>query len=231
MASPPVWLACAALAESDGARPPDWLSEPERTRLAAITAPGRRAQFVAGRRLARRLLAEAFGGDAWADWALDAAADAPPRVLRAPTPAGRAARVAITHSGELAACAVSMAGIGLDLECPRRPRELARLVPAVCCDDERRRLAALDAGARPAFFDLVWTLKEAWFKRRGEGLDLGRLPRLCTRPGPGEGRVWQVPGVTLALLAPAEAELRWRTLPPAPACAPQAWCVLAEEDG
>jgi len=206
--SAPVWLACAALAEGDGVQAPDWLSASERARLAAVSAPGRRAQFVAGRRLARRLLAEAFGGEAFADWALDAAPDAPPRVLRGPSRAAAAARVAITHSAELVACAVSAVDIGLDLECPRRPRELGRLAEAVCCDDERRLLAALDPEARQAAFDIVWTLKEAWFKRRGEGLDPGRLPRLRTRAGPGEGRVWQLPGITLALLAPVDAELR-----------------------
>jgi len=50
--SAPVWLACAALAEGDGVQAPDWLSASERARLAAVSAPGRRAQFVAGRRLA-----------------------------------------------------------------------------------------------------------------------------------------------------------------------------------
>ncbi|MBK1612142.1 hypothetical protein CKO44_01490 [Rubrivivax gelatinosus] len=227
---PHVRLACAAVADDDGAAAPSWLSAAELQRLAAIAAPRRRAQFVAGRRLLRRLLAAGYGGDAVADWVLTAGENRPPTVECRPAGAPAALFVSITHSGGLVACAAAEAPVGIDLELPRRPRDLDALAGAVFGAREHRAWLALDAVARASRFHTIWTLKEAWFKRRGEGLDLKRLPTLQAEPAAhGEGRVWQGGGATLALLAPADAATLW--LQPAEPFGgePQRWQLLPDE--
>jgi 4'-phosphopantetheinyl transferase len=191
----------------------DWLSETERARLATFSAPGRRAQFLAGRLGARQLLAASHGGDALADWCLDAAHDAPPRLQRGLC----ALHVALSHSGDHVACAVSTEPLGLDLEVPRRQRDIAALCAGVCTSAEQARLQALPVDRRAGHFYRMWTLKEAWLKRRGEGVSPARLTTLHTQAqaphGTAEGRVWQQGGLTLALLAPPSLPLQWHATP------------------
>lgn len=210
MACVSLWLGrVTAMAAQAAALGQDWLSETERARLATLSAPGRRAQFLAGRLGARQLLAASHGGDALADWCLDAAPDAPPRLQRGLC----ALHVAISHSGDGVACAVSAEPLGLDLEVPRRQRDIAALCAGVCTTAEQARLQALPVARRTGHFYRVWTLKEAWLKRRGEGVSPARLAALHTQAQApheaAEGRVWQQGGMTLALLAPASLPLEW----------------------
>ncbi|WP_454726434.1 MULTISPECIES: 4'-phosphopantetheinyl transferase family protein [Cupriavidus] len=147
--------------------PAAWMSAAELHRLDALRAGRRAAQFVAGRWLARALLAQACGGG-WQDWSLDAAPDAPPQAS-GPLPA----HVSISHSGGLVACAAGHAALGLDLECVRPRRGLGALIDAVSSAAERAAMPALLAGddaARLAAFFELWTLKEAWLKRAGGAL-------------------------------------------------------------
>lgn len=205
-----LWLGrVAPTAAQAAAAGRDWLSDTERTRLDTISAPQRRAQFLAGRWGARQLMAAAHGGDALADWCLSASHDAPPRLER-----GRQALcVAITHSGDHVACAASPEPVGLDLEVPRRNRNIATLSTGVCTAEEQLRLRALPVPERAGHFYRAWTLKEAWLKCRGEGISLTRLAALHTRALPtrdgAEGRLWQQGDVTLALIAPASLQVQW----------------------
>jgi len=147
--------------------PARWMSAQEARRLGELRAGPRAAQFVAGRWLARALLAQACGG-AWQDWSLDAAPDGPPRAS-GPVPA----HVSISHSGGLVACAAGHAPLGLDLECVRPRRGLDALIGAVSSAAERAAMPALlaaDEAARLAAFFELWTLKEAWLKRAGGAL-------------------------------------------------------------
>lgn len=210
MASVSLWLGSVThMAAQATALGPDWLSDTERARLATLSAPGRRAQFLAGRLGARQLLAASHGGAALADWCLDAAHDAPPRLQRGLC----ALHVAISHSGDRVACAISAEPLGLDLEVPRRQRDIAALCAGVCTTAEQARLQALPADQRAGHFYRIWTLKEAWLKRRGEGVSPARLAALHTQAQApheaAEGRVWQQGGLTLALLAPTSLPLEW----------------------
>lgn len=225
-------LACvadmAARAEAAGC---EWLSASERARLDAITAPGRRAQFLAGRWCTRQLLADEYGGDASRDWSLAAGAQEPPRLLRSPL--SNALCVAISHSGDWVACAVSSQPVGLDIEAPpRRERDVAALAHAVCTPREQARLSALAGADRQAHFLVVWTLKEAWLKQRIEGVSPGRLAALHTQAAAitdANARVWCAAGLTLALAAPLAAPLQWRGGPHELAQVPcSLWRVLAD---
>jgi 4'-phosphopantetheinyl transferase len=195
----------AAVAEAAGRQ---WLSDAERARLEAITAPGRRAQFVAGRWTLRQLLAGEMGGDALRDWPLTAGIDGPPR-LQAACPAD--VHLAISHSGDWLACALATVPIGLDIEVPKPRRHLDGLVAAVFTASEQAAVAAAEPSARADLFHTIWTLKEAWLKRHAEGVSPGRLAQVHTRPAtPAEAnaRVWSGGGLTLALVAPGDVELK-----------------------
>ncbi|WP_454740507.1 hypothetical protein [Cupriavidus necator] len=68
------WLRLGSVTELAAQAPEaqSWMTEGELARLAAMQSARRRGQFVAGRWLARTLLAEAFGG-VWQAWTLTAA--------------------------------------------------------------------------------------------------------------------------------------------------------------
>ena len=168
------------------------LSPTERGRLARISSAKRRAEFLAGRLLLRRLLAATLGGDA-RDWSLTAAEDGPPLV---PSDAG--VHLALSHSGGWVAGAVSTSPAGLDLETPGRARDVLALAANVCTPDEQSCLCALQGDARDAAFREMWTLKEAWLKRRGEGVSPARLAAVGTREGGAGAWTWVSPEVTLA---------------------------------
>lgn len=179
----------ASEAEADLLR---WLSASEQGRLARITSAKRRAEFLAARLLMRRLLAATLGGEP-RDWSLSTSDDGPPR-----TAADAGVNLALSHSGHWVAVAASRVPVGLDLETPGRPRDLSALAEAVCTPSEQMRLAALAGPAREAAFREVWTLKEAWLKRRGEGIAPQRLAALNTWPGGADAWTWSAPEVTLA---------------------------------
>lgn len=196
----------AAEAEAAGQ---GWLSDAERARLDAMSAPGRRAQFLAGRLALRQLLADELGGEALRDWPLSAGIDGPPRVL---VPPHGALQLAMSHSGDWLACAVATTPIGLDIETPRPRRNVDGLVRAVFTEGEQAAVAAAGPARRTELFYAIWTLKEAWLKRHAEGVSPGRLMQVQTQRAPSteaNAGVWCCGELTLALLAPGDAELRW----------------------
>ena len=94
---------------------------------------------------------------------------------------------------------------------------------------------AMQPELRSAHLHAMWTLKEAWFKRRGTGLELSRLGFLETDrspAGPAGATLWQAEAFAMALLAPRHAAIR---IVDAGACLPaaEAWrvgqCLSASE--
>jgi 4'-phosphopantetheinyl transferase len=205
-----VHLACAEVAALLQQAPPpaQWLTEGEQARLAEIVAPRRRDQFLAARWQARWLLARVFGGVPQR-WALEAPRDAPPRV-----PARSDLVLSISHSGARTACALAGAAVGLDLEQPQRRRDLAGLVALCCTPREQAMFEGLAEPQREALFYQLWTVKEAWLKRRGEWIAPQRLVQLEARPDDRGGiRAWTGEAWTLALCADAQ-EVRWWSAQP-----------------
>lgn len=188
-----LWLDRIAPLSAEAAGLPAGVWSPgEQARLGRITSAKRRAEFLAGRLLLRRLLARARGGDPL-QWTLSAPDDGPPSSAAAP-----GLHLGLSHSGDWVAAAASPASVGIDLETPGRPRDVLALADAVCTQAERDRLRALQGPAREEAFRVLWTLKEAWLKRRTEGVAPDRLAALCTRPGGGEAWAWTCPEVALA---------------------------------
>lgn len=198
-----------------------WLTSAEQSRLQAIGAPLRRRQYLAGHWLVRMLAAEAFGGEP-GQWRFDIDADPRPRLSFA----GTQVWASISHSGDRVAAAVAVDPIGLDLELPRRPRDLMALANFLFAPEEVALVAAADDATRAQVFYRYWALKEARGKRGGEGLQPSQARRVNALPsalGEAEALHWPLPsGGTLAVAAwpgmqvdtvgfePADAATGWR---------------------
>jgi 4'-phosphopantetheinyl transferase len=194
-------LASAPLADT-------WLTDTERARLGLLVTGKRRSHFLAARWQARWLLAQAYGGLPQ-EWPLEAPEGAPPQLAQRDD-----LFLSISHSGAYTACALATAPIGLDLETPPvRRRNVAGLMELCCTLAERQLLAGPDC---ESLFHELWTVKEAWLKRRGEGLAPRRLQELDARPAAeGEVRTWKGEGFRVALCA-QDAATKWHTPKPQP---------------
>ncbi|MBI2769169.1 MAG: 4'-phosphopantetheinyl transferase superfamily protein [Burkholderiales bacterium] len=199
----------AALSAAAQAHGLDWLSADERLRLGALTAPPRRAQFIAGRWLLRQLLVQVYGGKP-EHWPLSAPAHGAPRLQPAARQPG--VSIAISHSADHVACAVSGEPVGLDIESTLRERDFPALVAAVGTDSERRHMHSLEPARRAAFFYGLWSLKEAWLKSRGEPMTPGRMAQLETaavNQDVANAWLWRMPEFVIAVVAPPAAQPQW----------------------
>jgi|GEM_PF-653732 len=195
----------------------DWLSEEEQARLSAMSAPRRRAQFIAGRWLARRCLS-AHAGGRWQDYALSAPEDGPPQVLTSPA-AAEHRYFSLSHSGDWLACAVSRETVGVDVECSDRARDFQAINEWM---HEPEALLTTPSGAQEqqAWFYAQWTLKEAWLKHATSAVPANASvapPRPSMRSArfracmgdEGVALVGQGRGFTVAVYPATRATLRW----------------------
>ncbi len=74
----------------------------------------------------------------------------------------------LSHAGIYAACAVSSADIGIDIERVRKVSEA--LMNKCCTKEELAFLTRLDETERNRRFCRIWTRKESYVKATGEGL-------------------------------------------------------------
>ncbi|AXQ29282.1 hypothetical protein D0B54_11535 [Solimonas sp. K1W22B-7] len=172
------YAALDAAAQSAGL---GFLSSSERRRHDSFTAAARRQQFVASRWLARELLAEHYGGQPL-DWELSSEPNAPPAVASGDY---RHLKLGLSHSGGWVGCAVSEHPVGLDLETLTRPRKVMLIAATACNEAECAELSALPPDRQLAVFYRMWTLKEAWLKQRGLGLDFSLMRGLHAQPAKG----------------------------------------------
>lgn len=143
------------------------LSQEEEVRAARFHFPADRDRFVTGRALARVLLSTTDGTPA-AAWRLEVDARGRPGVAdRGPgTPA-----FSITHTRGLVACALALRGeVGLDAECSLREHDFDALARRYFAREEVDHLERFEGAERRRAFYVVWTLKEAFLKARGEGI-------------------------------------------------------------
>jgi 4'-phosphopantetheinyl transferase len=81
-------------------------------------------------------------------------------------------RFSLSHTRGLVACAVSRDGeVGVDAECRSHINDLERLMAGVCSADEYAQVRAAPAPEQLAGFLDLWSLKEAYVKACGTGID------------------------------------------------------------
>ena len=189
---------------------PAWLGDDERARLAGITDPTRAAQFVAGHCLARHLAASLSGGSA-EHWRLVVGAEGRRRLEHAQFAPLFAS---ISHARSLLAVAVGPQPLGVDLETSGRSRDWLAVARSVFSPAEVQALEALPETGRESSFLTTWTLKEAWAKRSGRGLQRQAARRCTARacdPADAEAWTWwQTGSGPLALAAWAGASVHAR---------------------
>jgi len=147
-------------------------------RLAHITHPRRRAQFILGRILLIRALRVKFGSVADV-WRLETEAEKP-RITGAGAP-----EISLSHSGELVACAVAPVAIGLDVEYCRE-LDFISLAEQFCSPEQLHAFRRLPKAEMAEGFYRLWTLHEASFKLSGRFVspmeDGGIRSHECFRP-------------------------------------------------
>jgi 4'-phosphopantetheinyl transferase len=157
-----VWLLdTGTLADETLAGHADWLAASERERLSRFLRPSRRRQYVAGRVLARCVLAQALGVDA-RSIRLDEKHGAAPVLVE---PSDGHAGFSISHSGRWVACAASASTrVGLDIEIIDAARDTNALAEQAFDDSRRDWLAARPDETRLRDFFHLWSSMEARFK-------------------------------------------------------------------
>lgn len=167
-------LAAAAMAEGLG-----WLTEVEAVRLQAMRAQVRRDSFLAGHWQARKLVAHWLGVRA-SRISLASFADGRPSVCLddAPVPLS----LSLSHSDDWLAVALGEVAVGVDVELPRRLRDIDALADFMFSPSDQQRLQAADTGERERVFFELWAMKEARVKRSGEGLHPRTSRKLGVRP-------------------------------------------------
>lgn len=153
----------------------DALSDSEQSRWASFGSDKRRHVFLAGRMLARWVLARRLGLPASKALALSLEIDA---LGRSSLPAHPELGLSISHSGKGIACAAAEGAVGVDIEDLSRQRDFLALAAQVHGAEQAAALAAQALDAQAESFYRGWTLKEAWLKRQGLGLDWARMRRL-----------------------------------------------------
>jgi 4'-phosphopantetheinyl transferase len=141
------------------------LEPADRTRFESYRNEGDRTMFLAGRVMARALVASALGV-APHGWRWREGPHGRPEVDSPET----TIRFNLAHSAGLVACAIANGrDVGVDVEYLRRRPVDPQVVRRYCSPDEVRDIEA----HQPAWHDrflLYWTLKEAYLKARGLGI-------------------------------------------------------------
>ena len=143
------------------------LDSAERNRAGKFRAERDRRRFVVAHATLRIVLAEYAGLE-------------PHRVKFTVRPGGKpvlarnsatgALHFNLSHSGELALCAVADREVGVDLEQLEHHDDMQRVAQHFFSEVEARTLGTLSGMDRTHFFFRTWVRKEAYLKASGEGL-------------------------------------------------------------
>lgn len=127
-----------------------------------------RMMFLAGRVMARTLVARALGV-APGEWRWREGLRGRPEIAAPDT----ILRFNLAHSAGLVACALATGrDVGVDVEYLRRRPVDTQIVPRYCAPDEVRDIQAHGPHGWHDRFLLYWTLKEAYLKARGLGISV-----------------------------------------------------------
>jgi 4'-phosphopantetheinyl transferase len=205
----------APISAALGADMPQWLGEQEQTRYVAISAPRRRAQFVAGRWWVRQCLAAEAGGS-WLDYVLSAPQDQAPVLLQTPTHmSAQSLHFSISHSADWLVCAIAAQPVGVDVEDTKRQRDTDALAEQIYGDQEWAMAQTLSPNERRNQFFTSWTLKEAWIKKLPPTSELPAMTAMQFMPcstDDAQAIVFRSDAFTLAVLPATAASLRLSSL-------------------
>ncbi len=149
-----------------------WLDATERRRRDAFVFERDRRLYLAAHALTRALLGACVGAG---PEALSFEIDGFGRPHLVASGAGAASRLvfSLSHTRGVVACAAWRDGeVGVDVEGLARARDELALARSFFAASEAQALERLDGAARAERFMATWTLKEAYAKARGLGLNL-----------------------------------------------------------
>ena len=130
-------------------------------RYRRVRRPERRTQFLAGRLLLQRALADASPGTLAAGIRFTERPGLPPQVDMP----GTLPFFSVSHSGHWVACAVSAAvPLGLDVELKERQRDFAALAAHSFDEPTAQHIASLPPAERAPAFYRAWCRLEAEYK-------------------------------------------------------------------
>jgi 4'-phosphopantetheinyl transferase len=176
-----MWRTCPIL-DQPGPGDEVWLTEPERLRADAIGHPAARTRFVVGRSLLRRTILELRPEFQRSELILELSSSGRPQLAGHPE-----LGISISHTRGLAAVAIAVGGVGIDVE----PRSRVDLPPveAWLTWDEQRRMLAHPTSDVTAWLLHVWVAKEAAIKASGPGYPVARGDLEVRDDARGGGRV------------------------------------------
>ncbi len=191
----------------------------EWARAQGIASTRRRAQFLAGRVLAKRMLSHALGSTE-GSWRISADATAKPQVI------GADVQLSIAHSGSFVACAIASQPVGIDIEHMARARPVADMAALVCSAPEQSALQHVQGAAAGILFMQWWTRKEARLKQLDMPFGFSQLRAIQTTaadPSHAEVASWSFhePRLVVSLAASNMAPLR--------TCWPEHWAAPTVE--
>ena len=144
---------------------PEELSRFERFR---VDAPAR--AFATGRALARRVLS-LYAEVAPRDWRLEPDEHGRPRITGPSL--DPALELNLSHNDRLVICLMTGgAACGVDVESLARPVDALRIAEHSFGEEETRDLREREGADRQRRFFAYWTLKEAYLKARGRGIEM-----------------------------------------------------------
>lgn len=177
------------------ARCHDLLDDEEKTRHARFKFERDARLFLISHALVRTALSDFAGSKvAPAAWVFESGAYGRPEIV--PSDGAPGMRFNLTHTQGLAVCAVtSSADIGVDAEAENRNLDMNALAPRIMSPTELARFQSASSAVQRKQFLSLWTLKEAFAKARGLGLNL-----------PVEKLSFFINGPTIHFGCPAEVE-------------------------
>lgn len=154
------------------ARCHELLDEEERARHARFKFERDARLFLISHALVRTALSDFSGMSVHpAAWRFKSGAYGRPEII--PNDETPGMRFSLSHTHGLAVCAItSSTDIGVDAEAESRNLDAATLAPRVMSTSELARFQAASSAAQRKQFLSLWTLKEAFTKARGLGLNL-----------------------------------------------------------
>ena len=160
-----VWRARVDRPASDVRELAMLLDQDERSRAERFVRAEDRTRFIVSHGVLRKLLAERLGS---------AAAAIRFEVLRYGKPFVPDSdwQFSLSHSGDFMLCAFARnLQVGADIEQMRLMPDYEAIAERYFANEERRQLRELPDGRRQEGFFRIWTLKEAYLKATGEGLN------------------------------------------------------------